>query len=893
MTETATPPEAGLSVTIDGVAFAARPGELIIEAAERAGVFIPRFCYHPHMEPVGMCRMCLVEVSGPRGFSLQPACFLRVADGQEIRTDSERARKAQEGVIEFLLVNHPLDCPVCDKGGECPLQDQSLSHGPGESRFIEEKRHWAKPIEIGPLVALDRERCVQCARCTRFAEEVAGDAQIDFAFRGDEIEVSVFPDQRFDSYFAGNTVQICPVGALTAIPYRFKARPWDLEQVESTCTTCAVGCRVAAQSSAGQLVRFLGVDSLPVNSSWLCDKGRFSYESTYSSERITAPLMRRSEELEPVRWSEALRATAAALRAARDEGVGRIGVIGGSRLSNEDAYAWARFAKSVLGTDSVDAQLGDGLPAETVLGLPRATIDDAAAASLLVLLAGDLREELPVLYLRLREAAVKHGQRVLECSAVPSAMSEHAAVRVGYLPGEAAVLASALVGRETAVVTGSRTEDLASARELLATAAPENGSPRGSGIVVVLGRPSLAESGDTLASAAAILAQALPGAKFLSALRRANVHGALDMGLAPGVLPGRIGFEDGREWFTDIWGAVPAARGEDTTAILARAARGELSALVLLGSDPVADFPDRALADAALRAAPFVVALSTHADDSNHLADVVLPIPADGERSGTTTNLEGRVTTLAAKVVPPGTARDAWVIAGELCKLLGSPFGPESLAELTDEIGRVAPAYRGVTADLWARSASRDGVVVPLAPGSGGAPAPAPIDPIATPGIASVDEQGAPLRVGEATALGGHEDGPAAPTDRIPALLGAPDVAESVIAPKLDAYSERLVVRRTLYDGGVLVRTSPSFSGLVPDQLLTVNPAVLASLGVEDGGELRVRSSTGDVVATVHADERVARGVVVLAHRPHVDGAEPTRLIDHRALAADVRLENL
>ena len=275
---------ARISVTIDGRSVEAHKGELIIAAAERAGIFIPRFCYHPRMKPVGMCRMCLVEVSGPRGPSLQPACYVEVSEGQEVWTDSPAAKKAQEGVIEYLLLNHPLDCPVCDKGGECPLQDQSMSHGPGESRFDEEKRHWAKPIEIGPLVLFDRERCIQCARCTRFADEVAGEPFIDFAGRGDRIEVAIFPGDPFASYFAGNTVQICPVGALTAAPYRFKSRPWDLEQVETTCTTCAVGCRMVAQSSAGALVRYLGVDSEPVNQSWLCDRGRYGFEAVEEAD---------------------------------------------------------------------------------------------------------------------------------------------------------------------------------------------------------------------------------------------------------------------------------------------------------------------------------------------------------------------------------------------------------------------------------------------------------------------------------------------------------------------------------------------------------------------------------------------------------------------------------
>src|SRR5438270_1659017 len=224
MTETATANDT-LTVTVDGRPIEARPDEVVIAAAERAGVYIPRFCWHPRMKPVGMCRMCLVEIKGPRGFALQPACFVPVADGMEVVTTSEKVKKAQDGVLEFLLINHPLDCPVCDRGGECPLQDQTVAFGPGESRFVEEKRHFEKPIPISDLVLLDRERCIQCARCTRFAEEVAGDALIDFVNRSDITEVNTFPDQPFASYFSGNTVQICPVGALLASPYRFRARP--------------------------------------------------------------------------------------------------------------------------------------------------------------------------------------------------------------------------------------------------------------------------------------------------------------------------------------------------------------------------------------------------------------------------------------------------------------------------------------------------------------------------------------------------------------------------------------------------------------------------------------------------------------------------------------------
>jgi NADH-quinone oxidoreductase subunit G len=273
-------PVEGVPVTINGVEVQARLGELVIEAAERTGTYIPRFCYHPRLEPVGMCRMCIVEIDTGRGPALQPSCMIECSPAMVVDTRSEVTAKAQDGVLEFLLINHPLDCPVCDKGGECPLQDQTMAYGPGESRFVEEKRHKEKPIPISDLVLLDRERCILCDRCTRFAKDVAGDPLIHFINRGDDTEINTFPDEPFASYFSGNTVQICPVGALTASSYRFRARPWDLEQAESTCQGCSVGCRVAVESSRNQVLRYQGVDIDPVNWGWLCDKGRFGFEAT-------------------------------------------------------------------------------------------------------------------------------------------------------------------------------------------------------------------------------------------------------------------------------------------------------------------------------------------------------------------------------------------------------------------------------------------------------------------------------------------------------------------------------------------------------------------------------------------------------------------------------------
>jgi NADH-quinone oxidoreductase subunit G len=915
VTGTAAPPTgapAGVRITIDGKPFDAHPGELVIAAAERAGVFIPRFCYHPRMKPVGMCRMCLVEIVGPRGPSLQPACFVAVADGQEIHTASPVARKAQDGVLEFLLVNHPLDCPVCDKGGECPLQDQTLAYGPGETRFLEEKRHFEKPIAISALVHLDRERCIQCARCTRFADEIAGEPLIAFQGRGDQVEVNVFPGHPFASYFSGNTVQICPVGALTATPYRFQARPWDLEQAETTCTTCAVGCRVAIQSSAGRLVRYLGIDSDAVNQSWLCDKGRFGYEVVDAGGRLGTPLLRQEGgALEPASWTVALRAVAADVKDAKAAGgPERVAVIGGARLANEDAYAWARLAKAVIGTDSVDAQLDDGLPPEIVLGLPRATIDDACSAKAVLLLAPDLREEMPVLYLRLRHAAVEKAVPLVELTPVPTSLATYAKASLSYRPGEAAFAARALVGGSGgAPAPALDAAVLEIAREVLAKAT-EGSSVAGDGIVVVLGRTSLAERGESVAAAASTLAAAWPGARFLPVLRRANVHGALDMGLSPGLLPGRVTLDAAAEWYEadDAWGLVPEAPGRDTRAILEAAAAGEVEVLFLLGADPLSDFPDRDLAKRGLAGARSVICVDTLRNASTDHARIVLPAAAFGERAGTTTNCEGRVSRLAQKIVAPGVAWPDWMIASEIATFLGADLGFESLEAIAEEIERLAPSHRGLTRVVLSSPGAADGVVLPLpevpvgtllAVRSG---RPAPLDPIATPGIRSVEVQGAPIRSGTALLAGtGHLPIPPAKMAPAPPVVGAParpqmlrhePQAVTGSPPPLDRYSLRLVTHRRLYDLGTQVQASPSLAPLAHPERLRANPAELEALGVASGDRVRLRGPKASIVIEIEPDRAVPRGVAVLAHNlPGGFGGPANSLVDGSVPVVDVRVE--
>ncbi|HWF23482.1 MAG TPA: NADH-quinone oxidoreductase subunit NuoG [Acidimicrobiales bacterium] len=893
---TPVPAEDAVHFTIDGRPATGRKGEMLIAAAERAGTFIPRFCYHPRMKPVGMCRMCLVEVSGPRGASLQPSCFIEVSEGSEVVTTSDKVKKAQDGVLEFLLINHPLDCPVCDKGGECPLQDQTLAYGPGETRFVEEKRHFEKPIPISDLVLLDRERCIQCGRCTRFAAEIAGEAEIDFIGRGDQLEINTFPELPFTSYFSGNTIQICPVGALTATQYRFTARPWDLDQVESTCTTCAVGCRVAVQSSANRVTRLMGIDAEPVNHGWLCDKGRFAYESVNSDERLVEPMVRKNGELVPATWYEALRAVADGLKkAAGTKSAGSsaqgVGVIGGARLTNEGAYAWAKLAKGVLGTDSVDAQLGDGLPAELVLGLPRATIDQAATADTVVLLSGDLREELPVLFLRLRSAVVDGDLSVLELSPQTTSLTPYAAASLRYRAGEAAGLAAAVVADGAPAPEGVDAGALAEARRLVAA---EN-------VVVVVGRPSLAEDATLVAEAAQSLAAALPNARFLPALRRGNVNGALDMGLAPGLLPGRTTLEAGRAWFAEAWGAVPSERGLDTAGMLGAAESGHLGALVLLGADPRTDFPDRGLAQRALDNIDFIVSIATSPDASTAHADVVLPVAADHERPGTTTNIEGRISRVGQKLVAPGQAWADWVIAAELAVHLDGDLGLGSLSEVWDEIERLAPAYRGITGPVLEVAASVDGIVAPMTATPvelSRRQAVAPLDPIAVPGVESVERQGAPPRAGFAefptseTAAGQRAaNGNGNGASVRPALISGPVELDSPHVPVTDSYSHRLVAGRRLYDHGAAVSSIPSLAGLVGASALRANPHDLDDLGVGAGGQVRVRTARASAVVEVAPDPALPRRVVAVDFNVPLGDGTAGDLIDSSLPVTELRME--
>lgn len=862
-----------VTVTIDGREVQATPGELLIKVAQDNGTFVPRFCWHERMKPVGMCRMCLVEVDGVRG--LPPACTTTVTDGMVVSTQSDTVKKAQDGVLEFLLINHPLDCPVCDRGGECPLQDQTLAFGPAESRYVEEKRHYEKPIPISDLVLLDRERCIQCSRCTRFADDIAGDPLIDFGERGGQMQVITYPDEPFTSYFSGNTVQVCPVGALTAKPYRFKARPWDLASIETTCQTCSVGCRGSVESSSNRVVRMLGVDVEPTNHGWLCDKGRFGVEAVHADDRVRTPLIRRDGVLVECSWPEALDAAAAGIQRSLDlHGAGSVAVIGGARGTNEDAYAWARLAKGVIGTDHVDAQLGDGLPAELVLGLPGATIPDLDRAAAIVLLAPDLKEELPVLYLRVRRAAVDLGVPLVDVSAVDHGLSKYAAATVRHLPGEQAT----------------------AARDVAAALAPLTEGRTGP-TVVILGRPDVATAADATVAAAGVLRD-LPDARFLMALRRGNVRGALELGLAPGVLPGRVSLDDGAARFTAAWGRVPEARGLDTVGILGAASEGRIGALLLVGADVTNDVPDRQLARTGVRGAGFVVAVDATLTEAAAAADVVLPAAVWGEKSGTTTNLEGRVQRVGRKVSPDGSPMADWRIAGELALRLGTDFDLEDETELQDEIATVAPAFAEVDAVLVRRA--RDGVVLPVAEHRDELVLEArriPVtdfswEPIA-PEVEEPTVEVVEVEVTETT------DGEVEVEETVEVVeVGLPAAAtitwggaEARPTPGRDNYALRLIAGRRLYDAGRTVSASPSLVGLVPAASLLVNPQEISRIGVADGDQVRVTTSRGAQTLALTGDATLPLGVAVMTF--NLPGVGVGDLVDATGVVTDLRVETL
>jgi NADH-quinone oxidoreductase subunit G len=666
-------PVDGVTVTIDGFEITVPKGTLVIRAAEQLGIQIPRFCDHPLLDPIGACRQCLVQIDG------QPkppaSCTTACTEGMVVHTQltSPVAEKAQRGVMEQLLLNHPLDCPMCDKGGECPLQNQAMSTGQGETRFYGVKRTFPKPIALSTEVLLDRERCIQCARCTRFADQVAGDPLIELLDRGPHEQVGIAEGVPFDSYFSGNTVQICPVGALTGAAYRFRARPFDLVSDPSVCEHCAAGCRQRTDHRRGVVTRRLAGSDPQVNEEWNCDKGRWAFTYATQPDRLAGPLVRDDRGvLVPASWPDAFDTAARGLLAAR----GRAAVLTGGRLTLEDAYGYAKFARLALASNDIDMRARPHSAEETQFlaasvagrGIDVSYADLQRAPA--VLLAGfEPEDESPIVFLRLHKAVRAGTLTVYSVAPLAShGLAKLAGVLLATVPGaEADALGS--------LITGSGLDDTGrAAAEALAQ----------EGAIILIGE-RLAEVPRAL-TVAARLARAT-GARLAWVPRRAGERGAIEAGALPSLLPGGRPVADAqaRAEVARAWGvaALPETPGRDTSGILA-ATSGDIDALVVAGLDP-GDLADPEAALAALEATPFVVSLELRPSAVTDRADVVLPVAAVAEKPGTFVNWEGRPGSFAAALEVPGVRSDLYVlsrIADEMDVHLGLPDAAAARREL-------------------------------------------------------------------------------------------------------------------------------------------------------------------------------------------------------------------
>jgi NADH-quinone oxidoreductase subunit G len=670
-----------IAFSIDGLEVNAPAGTMLVDAAKYGDVEIPVFCYEPKLgNPVGACRMCLVEIEGiPK---LQTACSTPVKDGMVVFTQTDRVKEAQAAIVEFLLINHPLDCPVCDKGGECPLQDITMGWGPGRSRFIEPKRHFVKPLSLSPLIAIDRERCILCYRCVRFSQEISEDYQLVLQERSANTYVSTFDGHPYVAPFSGNIIELCPVGALTSQPYRFRARPWDIEGSGSVCTLCPAQCNVEFTVRDERVLRVLGRDHAGVDDGWLCDKGRFAYQSVHIDSRVTHPLLRVDGELVPVDWDRALDAAAEALRASGTD----TGAVAGGETTNEEGFLLAHLMRGALGCSNLDSRPGGSLPLElhAALGSPglQACVPDLEFAHAVLVLDCEPVDDAPVLDLRIRKGVRRNGVQLAVATSRPSSLDANAAVVARFAPGCAeafcAALNSALGGSgvvdELAAAAGADPADVRALAALLSEA--------GEDIVIVYGeRLTGGARGEHAARAllnvaGRVITAGHDGCGLLELPAGTNGRGLREVGVLPNVGPG----------LTPV-----NSPGKDCAGIAAAAATNQLDTLYLLHVDPLRELPNRRLWTKALARAKTVIAHAAFLTDGlwQH-ADIVFPAESYAEKEGTVTHPDGRVQRLRPAIARPDAVRGEWQILADLCRRLdhdpGVLTGPMTSATLFSAI---------------------------------------------------------------------------------------------------------------------------------------------------------------------------------------------------------------
>ena len=649
-----------ITVVIDGFEVTVPKGTLVIRAAEQLGIQIPRFCDHPLLDPVGACRQCLVdiEINGRAFPKPQASCTIPVETGMIVKTQltSTVAEKAQRGVMELLLVNHPLDCPVCDKGGECPLQNQAMSTGEGSSRFEGVKRTFEKPINISSQVLLDRERCVLCARCTRFSEQIASDPFITLNERGALQQVGIYENKPFESYFSGNTVQICPVGALTGAAYRFRARPFDLVSTPSACEHCASGCDMRTDVRRGKTLRRLAGDDASVNEEWNCDKGRWAFKYITAVDRLKVPQIRNSQGvLEEASWPEALAVAAAGLKAAQSA------VLVGGRTTYEDAYGYSKFARVALGTNDIDFRSRVSSDEEREFLAARVvgsstTYRDIDKADQVLLVGFEPEEESPIVFLRINKQFRKRALKVVSIGSKESiAVDKLKAEFVKVAPGqEASAITSQSLTNKSVILVGERASESAGA--LTAVAA-------------------LADS---------------TGAKIAWIPRRAGERGALEAGAIGNLLPGGRPVADAaaRVDIAALWNtaSLPADIGRNTSQIIEAVNSGHIGALIVAGVDPL-DADNNGATLAALDKA-FVVSLEIAPSAVTERANVVLPVAAVTEKSGSFLNWEGRPRSFDAAVSESLNRSDLRILS-MIAEEIGTPLNLGTVTAAIKEIASI------------------------------------------------------------------------------------------------------------------------------------------------------------------------------------------------------------
>ncbi len=631
-----------LNVTIDGQAVSVPEGTLVVEAAKVAGIHIPVYCYHPKMDPAGLCRICLVEIEKiPK---LQIACNTQVSEGMVVRTASERVAQGRRGVLEFLLLNHPLDCPICDKGGECDLQDFTMSYGPGASRLTEPKLHKPKAVDLGPTIVLDEERCILCRRCTRFDSEIAHEGNLVVVDRGHRSLIATADGSDYASYFSGNTTEICPVGALTSKAYRFRSRPWDLSHADSVCTQCSVGCNYRIDSRFGRIMRTFTRENTAIDDGWLCDRGRYTFNYLYEPSRLRQPLIKRDDELSAASFDEAIALTAERLsHAARAK---RVGIIGGGRLSDEEAFGLQQFAREVLGTDNIDYRVTQQKYASP--SRHDAKLEDIDDASLVLVFGAITPEQAPILDLRLRRAVERRHATLMFVG--PYKPDFPVPCRhVEYTPGAIAELMEqlALVVHHGKEETGGGfvadiAQELAEAEKIVAI---HNGrDPR-----AIEALEDLMDRLRDYDHPVGILVVGATG----------NARGAEAAGCVPNLGPGYV--ELGHSGMT-------------TGQMLEAAAEGRLDALFIVGANPALTYPDGLLVRRALRNVPFLAVADQVLTETASYADVVFAAASFAEKSGHVTNLEGRQQAFFQAIEPPVNVASDGTILAMLASTLGKAW---------------------------------------------------------------------------------------------------------------------------------------------------------------------------------------------------------------------------